>query len=272
MVVSIISPLFVPADRPDRFAKAAASGADAVILDLEDAVAPAKKEQARRQLSTDFSSIPVLVRINAPASPWYADDIAVVASLRPAGVILPKAENPTQIAELVDALEGIPVFALIETALGLHNACVIARQHGVARLAFGSLDFCGDLGCDHDRETLRQPRFELVRAARLAGKAAPLDGVTVRLDRESEASEDARHAKSLGMGGKLCIHPRQIAPVREAFLPSREDIAWARRVLDAKDAVARVEGEMVDAPVRKRARDILSRASICTLSESPSDT
>ena len=257
MVSAIRAPLFVPANRPERFAKAAASGADAVILDLEDAVAADAKDAARAALATDFTDLPVIVRINAIGTPWHADDLAAVARLRPAAVMLPKAEDADRVAS-VAAQTGLPVIALVETARGLAHARAIAAAPGVARIAFGSVDFCADLGCAHLREVLLPARSELVLASRLAGIAAPIDGVTVQLDDLSVSHDDAAHARALGMTGKLCIHPRQIAEVRRAFAPTEAEIDWARRVLASGDGAVSVDGAMVDEPVRIRARAILA--------------
>lgn len=256
-------PLFVPADRPERFGKAAASGADAVILDLEDAVEPEAKDRAHAALNTSFTSRPVLIRINARETRWHLDDLAAVARLAPAGVMLPKAEHPRDLDEVAAALApSIPIVALVESAAGLAQARAIAAHPAVARLAFGSVDFCADLGCAHTREALAAARFELVLASRLAGLAAPLDGVTTALDDPGAATDDARHARSLGFGGKLAIHPRQIAPIREGFCPDAAEIVWAEKVLAVAGvgAVA-VDGAMVDEPVRIRARALLALAA-----------
>lgn len=129
------------------------------------------------------------------------------------------------------------------------------------RLAFGSVDFCADLGAAHLREILLPARCELVLASRLAGIAAPINGVTLRLDDPTASFDDAAHARALGMTGKLCIHPKQIAAVKRAFAPSETEVAWARRVLASGEAVASVDGAMVDEPVRIRARAILGHLS-----------
>jgi len=259
MVTAVRAPLFVPADRPERFAKAAASGTDAVILDLEDAVAPHAKEAARAALMTDFTDLPVIVRVNACGTQWHDADLAAVAGLSAAAVILPKAQDAA-ICEAVAQALGKPLIALIETARGLAEARTIAAAVGVERLAFGSIDFCADLACAHLREVLLPARSELVLASRLAGIAAPIDGVTVQLDDLSVSHNDAAHARALGMTGKLCIHPKQIAEVKRAFAPTAEEIAWARRVLDSGDGAISVDGAMVDEPVRLRARAILAEA------------
>jgi citrate lyase subunit beta/citryl-CoA lyase len=254
------APLFVPASRPERFAKAAASGADAVILDLEDAVASPDKDRARAAVGASFTDLPVIVRINAQGTPWHADDIAALQGLPGIGVMLPKAETPESVALVAAQLPRAPLVALIETALGLAQARAIAALPGVARLAFGSVDFCADLGCDHSREALLAARSELVLAARLARQPAPLDGVTTDVMSAEAARDDALHARMLGMTGKLCIHPRQVGPVREAFSPDQAMIDWARRVLAAGDGAVAVGGEMIDAPVRRRARAVLAAA------------
>lgn len=253
---AIRAPLFVPANRPERFEKAARSEADAVILDLEDAVPLDAKNAARSALRCDFTDLPVIVRINGAGSAAHEADLVAVAALRPAAVILPKAEDPSLVETLARTLP-CPIIALIESACGLANARTIAATKGVARLAFGSVDFCADLGCAHKRAILAPARFELVLASRLVGITAPIDGVTVRLDDLSETADDAVHARDMGMSGKLCIHPKQIAAVLAAFAPSAVEIDWARRVLASGDGAVLIDGAMVDEPVRIRARSIL---------------
>lgn len=258
MVTLVRAPLFVPADRPERFEKAAASGTDAVILDLEDSVAAEAKDAARAALAKGFTHLPVIVRINAYGTSWHAADLMAVAALAPAAVILPKAEDVDRITDVADAL-GLPVIALVESARGLANARAIAAARGVARLAFGSVDYCADLSCDHIREGLLAARVELVLASRLAGIPGPIDGVTLRLDDLALTRDDAAHARALGMTGKLCIHPKQIAEVKAAFAPAEHEIAWARRVTASGDGAVTVDGAMVDEPVRIRARAILAK-------------
>jgi len=257
-LAAIRAPLFVPANRPERFAKAAASGTDALILDLEDAVSADAKDQARTMLATDFTQLPVIIRINAYGTPWYDADVAAALPLRPAAVILPKADDPETVAQVADALR-LPVIALVETARGLANARRIATAPGVVRLVFGSVDFCADLACAHLREVLLPARSELVLASRLAGITAPMDGVTVQLDDLIISHDDAAHARALGMTGKLCIHPKQVAEVKRAFAPGEGEVDWARRVIDSGEGAVSVDGTMVDEPVRIRARAILAQ-------------
>lgn len=251
-------PLFVPADRPERYSKAASSGTDAVIIDLEDAVAVSRKDFGRSSLQTQFTDLPVLIRVNAYGTPWHEDDLKVVAALQVAGFILPKAESCETVIAACQAV-GAPVIPLIETAAGLANARSLAATDGVVRLAFGSIDFCADLACAHLRDVLSPARFELVLASRLANIAAPLDGVTAQLDDLEMTFRDAAHARALGMMGKLCIHPTQIAEVKRAFSPSREEINWAEQIVASGDGAVTINGAMVDEPVRARARLILSQ-------------
>ncbi|WP_174803083.1 HpcH/HpaI aldolase/citrate lyase family protein [Martelella limonii] len=255
----IKAPLFVPANRPERFAKAAASAADAIILDLEDAVGLDAKDEARANIRCDFTQKPVLVRINARGTPWHAADLDAVRTLSFAGIVLPKAEEET--AEVCAALgDSLPLVALIETARGIAAARAIAAMNGVCRLAFGSIDYCADLGAAHDRAILIPARSELVLASRLAGKPGPIDGVTARLDDPAETRSDTEHARALGMTGKLCIHPKQVPEVLAGFAPSEREIAWAERVLAAGDGAVAVDGAMIDEPVRLRAHHILTAA------------
>ncbi|OSP54210.1 CoA ester lyase [Pseudoruegeria sp. SK021] len=253
------APLFVPADRPERFAKAAASGACSVILDLEDAVAPSAKIAARAALTCDFTDLPVVVRINPAGTPWHEADVQAAAALPFAAIMLPKAEDPDAIAQIARRT-GRPILALIESARGLAAARHIAAVPNVTQLVFGSIDFCADLGCAHLRETLRPVRLELVLASRLAGLAAPVDGVTVDLSNLTLTEDDSVHARSLGMRGKLCIHPKQVAAVRKGFAPTQADCDWAKRVLASGEGAVSVDGAMVDEPVRIRARAILADA------------
>jgi len=261
MIRSFVAPLFVPGDRSERFEKAAASGADAIIIDLEDAVASQAKDEARSALRANFTSLPVLVRINGETTSWFEADLARVGKLPFAGVIVPKFELTPKIAQLARTA-AIPLVALIETAKGLAEARQIAALPGVARLVFGSIDFCADLGCAHTRETLMSARSELVLASRLAGISAPIDGVTTSIDDAELVASDARHALDLGFGGKLAIHPRQISAIRIGFRPQPEEVEWALKVLASGEGAVAVDGAMVDEPVRIRARVVLARNTL----------
>ncbi|AMY68859.1 HpcH/HpaI aldolase/citrate lyase family protein [Frigidibacter mobilis] len=252
--------LFVPASRPDRFAKAAAAQPDAVILDLEDAVAPADKETARDALTRDFTDLPIVIRINPVGTPWHEADLRAAIALAPDAIMLPKSEDSAQVASIAGRLGDIPLLALIETARGLAHARSIATVPGVRRLVFGSLDYCADLGMSHEGHLLLPARSELVLASRLARIAAPLDGVTARLDGSDLLLGDVSHARAIGMSGKLCIHPKQVQAVKAAFTFEADEIEWATGVLAAGSGAVSVDGEMVDEPVRIRARSILAAA------------
>lgn len=245
--------LFVPGDRPDRFGKAAASGADAVILDLEDAVAPADKDAARAHVETWLEDHQALVRINAPGTPWFAADAALVTA-RGIPVVVPKAENPGVLAGFRE------VVALVETARGVERAGELAAVPSVTRLAFGSVDLAAELGvAPEDPEPFAYARSRLVIASAAAGLAPPIDGVTTDLRDDDTFDRDVRYARRLGFGGKLCIHPRQIAVVRAGFEPTDTEREWARNVLTAGESASTVDGRMVDRPVLARARRILGK-------------
>lgn len=261
-IASLTLPLFVPGDRADRFAKAAAAGPDAVIIDLEDAVAPDAKQTAREMLGESLpviaADMPVLLRVNATGTQWHEADVAAAARLQLAAVLLPKAESADDLHRVADRC-GYPVIALIETAVGLHRAVEIAGA--CARIAFGSIDFAADLFMAHTRQSLLAARSALVLAARLAGQPAPIDGVTTAIHDAGLITDDSAHAVELGFAGKLLIHPAQIAPARRGFAPSPDEIDWAARVLAAAagGAATRVDGAMVDAPVIRRAEQIMAR-------------
>lgn len=266
-VPSARSWLFVPGHRGDRFAKAAASGADIVVCDLEDAVAADAKASARAEVTRWLDEGgAACVRLNVHGTPFYDADVSALSGVRGLrAVMLPKAEDARVLVELGDALgPDTPVVALVETALGLHRVHDLASVPCVARLAFGSLDFALDVGAEHAPTSMLFARSSLVVASRAAGMAAPIDGVTVALDDPSVAAADAGAAARLGFGGKLCIHPRQVSAVNAAFSPSEEDVRCARRILDGvtDDGAGRLDGQMVDRPVVERARLILRRAGV----------
>jgi citrate lyase subunit beta/citryl-CoA lyase len=255
--------LFVPGDRPDRFAKAIASGADAVIVDLEDAVAPASKVAARDGLAGHLATqAGVVLRINGRDTPWFDDDARAAAHPAIVAVMCPKTGSADDIAALRSRCGDKPVLALVETASGMAGIHAIAAAPGVARLVFGSIDFQLDLDIEDDDEALRPFRAQLVLAARVAGLPAPVDGVTADIADANALARDSRRARASGFGGKLCIHPTQVAAVNAAFTPSAEQLAWARRVVAASQAsqgaAVAVDGKMVDAPVFSRACRLLA--------------
>lgn len=258
--------LFVPASRPERFAKALAAGADGVIIDLEDAVAPADKDSARAGLAAWLDPAhPVLVRVNAADTPWFVADLELLARPGVSAVVLPKAEHADDILVASRAGGGLAVLPLIESALGFEQRLALAHTDMVERLIFGQIDFQADMNMRCTEEELLPFRVALVLASRLAGIAAPIDGPCVAIDDAGVLEADALRARRLGFGGKLCIHPRQVAVVNRCFAPSAEEVAWAQRVVAADaasgGAAVAVDGKMVDRPVVLRAQGILAEAS-----------
>jgi len=257
--------LFVPGNRPERFDKAYATGAHAVIVDLEDAVASADKPAARAAARAWLSAArPVWLRINGAESEWFGADLDLVALPGVKGIVLPKAEDAAPIAEIrARAGAEARIMPLVESALGLWRAEALARAPGVERLAFGSVDFQLDTGIAGDREELLFARSHLVIASRVAGSLAPVDGVTVAIDDEALLRDDVDRARRLGFGGKLCIHPKQVAGVNAGFRPPEADLAWARRVLAAAEAASgnavRMDGKLIDRPIIDRARALLGQ-------------
>jgi citrate lyase subunit beta/citryl-CoA lyase len=265
-----ITYLFVPGNRPDRFDKALASGADAVILDLEDAVDAGAKDNARAAVGAWLAEHRrgdgrLLVRINDETTDWFEDDLDLLRGAGSIGVMLPKVESAGQVARVVAALDpGVIVVPLIETALGLREVASIAEADGVQRLAFGTLDFAVDLDLSGDERGLIAPAMTIALASRCAGKAAPIAGVTPAVNDDDALARDLAFARAVGFTAKLCIHPVQVAAVRRALAPSATELDWATRVIAAAAAssgVVQVDGRMVDRPVLLKARAILDRAS-----------
>jgi len=261
--------LFVPATRPDRFAKAAASGADRVILDLEDAVAPEEKVDARRGLMTATipRQVPVYVRVNSALTPWFEEDLGVARTLAIRGVLLPKADSAAHIERALAAIAPEHVVVpIIETAAGLWNVLDVARCPRVERLVFGALDFTLDTGIQDADGAFDAVRSRIVVASKVAGIAPPVDLVTLAIDDQDLLRRHAGRSRSFGFGGKLCIHPKQIPITNDAFRPSDQEVAWARAILDELatrpgDAVFSHNGELVDRPVIERAKQVIETAS-----------
>jgi citrate lyase subunit beta/citryl-CoA lyase len=259
------SVLFVPGNRPERFDKALAAGASAVIIDLEDAVAPADKPAARAALAAWLRpEHAVIVRINSQDTPWFAGDLALAGVPGVAAVMVPKAERPDTLAAVM-AAGSRALLPLVESAVGLAGLPALAAAPGVLRLAFGSIDLQVDLGLkDATEDELLPFRLQLVLASRLAGIGAPLDGVSTAIDDEARLLLDVQRARRLGFAGKLCIHPRQVALVNQGLAPSAAELDWARRVLaaagSAAGAAVAVDGKMVDKPVLMRAEALLREA------------
>jgi citrate lyase subunit beta/citryl-CoA lyase len=260
----VSSYLFVPGNRPERFAKACSAGAGAVIVDLEDAVAPDEKVTARAAVGAWLSAqSPVLVRINSADTEWFRDDVEMCRRAGVAGIVLPKAERSEDIRYITSRV-AVPVLPLIETAKGMWHAHEVACCNSIQRLIFGSIDFQVDLGIDGEDEQLLQFRSQLVLVSRVAGIQPPVDGVTTAIDDAERLRSDTLRGKRLGFGAKLCIHPKQVETVNACFRPSEEEVQWATRVVqaagNANGAAVAVDGKMVDKPVLLRAEAILARS------------
>ena len=254
--------LFVPGDRLDRLAKALSTTADIIIVDLEDAVAAESKLRARETIAAaSFPRARVMVRINGWGTPWIEGDLDVMRTLGVSAVMVPKAEEASEIERIASRLgPAVPIVALIESALGVWQALDVARAPGVSRLAFGSLDFAEDAGTSLDADALLYARSRLVLASRVANLPQPIDGVTIETNDVAAVQRDARTGQRLGFGAKLCIHPSQTDAVNAVFMPADEEVAWARAVLAAVErsggAAVKLDGRMIDLPVIKRATRI----------------
>ncbi|WP_314325130.1 CoA ester lyase [Paenarthrobacter ilicis] len=249
--------LFVPGDRPGRFRTAQESGADVVVLDLEDAVSVQNRDVALQEVTAWLStSGQAVVRIRAGQDPAPLKDLHGLL-----GVMVPKAEHPEQVTSVHEAL-GCPVIALVESAVGVLASTSLASAYGVVRLAFGELDLAADIGAQPNQRAMLMARSALVLASGAGGLPGPVDGVTPKFDDDAALARDLHAGMELGMTGKLLIHPRQVAIVHDTFHPGDDDVAWARRVVGSMNGgggVAKVDGAMVDAPVLRRAHAMLDR-------------
>lgn len=260
--------LFVPADRPERFLKALATGADRVVIDLEDAVQPDGKTGARDTLANWLDgpeARPVMVRVNAVDTPWHQDDLkALAAKPQVAGLMLPKADTADAIAAVRAHLAADrPLVALMETIRAYLDLRRLVFTPGLSRLAFGSVDFCAETGIGGLGQELDAIRTELVVLSRAAGLPGPVEGVTLAVQDHAALETDITHAKSFGFGGKLCIHPSQVAAVNAGFSPSHKELDWARRVMAAASGThgaVTVDGKLVDRPIIAQAAAILAGA------------
>ena len=264
--------LFVPGNRPDRFGKALASGADAVVLDLEDAVAADDKDAAREAIvawaadATPSDRAKVVVRTNDLGSPHAVADLAAVAEAGITAIMLPKTESADDVATVRSAAPDVVVLALVESARGLAAAEEIAAAPGVVRLVFGTLDYALDLDLEIDdaADGLSYAAGRLAVASRCAGIAPPVGGVTPQLGDEARLLADLAWSRRHGLGAKLCIHPAQVAAIHAALAPTTQAVERARRVLEAdagSPGAAQLDGRMIDRPVVLAARRTLARAA-----------
>ena len=262
--------LFAPGDDERKLRRALESGADAIVADLEDAVAPSAKDAAReltrRLLSEPAGASARFVRVNAVGTPWFEDDAELVGGLAPDAVVLPKATP-----DAADALaaSGLPVIAIVETAIGVRLAFETASRPHVFALLLGAVDLGAQLGLEtrEDGLEIHYARSKLVLDCAAAGIRAPIDIVHVAIDDLDGLARQAELARSLGLRGKAAIHPAQVARINEVFTPSPAELDWARRVLDAGRAAAaqgrgviNLDGSMVDAAVLLRAARIVAES------------
>ncbi len=279
------SMLFMPGDSLRKMTKATQLDVDSIVMDLEDSVTPAQKVKARRIVSEalttlDFGRTERLVRLNPQDTGLLADDLAGTVAAQPDGYVLPKVETAQQI-QAVDPLlvkaemaNGWPVgllrlLVIIETALGVMNVKEIAQASPrIAALMFGAEDLAGDIGAKRTRAgwEVFYARSAVVTAAAAYGLQA-LDMVLIDLSDIVRLEEESTVARQMGYEGKMAIHPRQVAVINQVFAPSPEEIAEARRLLDAHEAhqtagsgVFTLDGNMVDRPMVRMAERVLAKA------------
>lgn len=257
--------LFCPADRPERFGKAL-ERADAIILDLEDAVLPEAKESARRNvIAADLDPARVIVRANAPDSDHFAADLAMLAQTDFRTVMVAKTESAESLAPFD---ERYSLIALCETARGIHAADRIAAHPQIVAMMWGAEDLVASLGGTSSRNTeggyrdiARYARSRVLLEAGARGKAA-IDAVHIDLDDGAGLEREAADAAASGFRATACIHPSQVAVIRAAYRPDEATAAWARAVLTAAESergVFRFQGRMIDEPVLRHARSVVSR-------------
>lgn len=270
--------LFVPLDQPRFLQKAPQRGADAIVLDLEDSIAPERKAQARAQLAEAAAQLrahglPVLARVNLEPA-LLAEDLRACAAAGVDTVLVPKQEHPATAAAIARQLEQaeqdagatnpIRMLLLVETPMGVLQAAQLAAAPRCAGLVFGPEDYSAALGVPSAEAALRWPAYQVALAARAHGLAAlglPASGAT--LDAPEDFTALAREARGMGFTGSLCIHPAQVQAIRAGFLPSAAEVEQARAVVQAAAAHAgqgafSVNGRMVDAPVVEQARRVLA--------------
>lgn len=273
--------LFVPGVAVNKLEKAAQSAVDAVIVDLEDAVAPAEKESARAAIQSYMleqrpGAKKYFLRINGRASQWYQEDLAVAVHSGFDGVMLPKSGGWEDICITEELLrsagvspENFELLPLVETASGILRAAEMISGSYVRRLTFGSIDFLLDIG---GRSTaagteLLYARSYLALVSRAAGKEGPVDTVFPDFRDDEGLRRDAELAQSIGFTGKLVIHPRQIEVVNRVFSPAPEEITYAQEVKNSFEAAARkglgaiqLRGKMIDKPVYEKNLRLLEQA------------
>jgi len=268
--------LFAPAVRPDLLRKMPRTGADAIVIDLEDATPPDAKDTGRVEMRLAVANLagqlPILVRVNDDTTPWHDDDLDSLPTEGIAGIVVPKIETITDLdslaARLTDRGLDMPVIGGVETALGVADARPLLAHDVISAAYFGAEDFIADLGGVRtaSNDEVAYARAQVALAGRLADVTV-IDQIVADFTDDDRCRRECLQARAMGYGGKLCIHPSQVAIANEAFLPSSEEMNRARRLLEAYDdakaqGVASVafEGQMVDEPVARQARRVLAQA------------
>lgn len=268
--------LFAPAVRPDLLRKMPRTDADAIVIDLEDATPPDAKDTGRVEMRSAVADLagqlPILVRVNDDTTPWHDDDLDSLPTEGLAGLVMPKVETIAGLdslaARLADRGLDMPVIGGVETALGVADARSLLAHDLISAAYFGAEDFIADLGGVRtaSNDEVAYARAQVALAGRLA-EVTVIDQVVADFTDDDRCRRECLEARSMGYGGKLCIHPSQVAIANAAFLPSSEEIDRARRLLEAYDdakaqGVASVafEGQMVDEPVAVQARRVLAQA------------
>ena len=268
--------LFVPAVRPDRYPKALATGADAVCIDLEDGVSFAAKDEAREAALALFAGrtpvrAEVSLRINDPKTDLGQHDLDAVrrSGIRPDALMLPKCEGPEEIRDVAGALGGalsdLPLIVMVETARGVAAAeAIAAATPTVSAVFFGAIDFAADVGCEVGWDAALYARSRVVVAAAVAGVGA-VDSPYMDVLALDGLAAESRRTRGLGFGGKAAIHPTQVPVIQTAFSPAAEEVAWARRIVEAYDrnegGVLLVDGKLIERPVIASAKRTLAVAS-----------
>ncbi len=265
--------LFVPGNRPERFAKAEASGVDRVCIDLEDAVAVSSKDEARRLAIEALAALPEAhpfgLRINAPESEFGQADLAALAAspAKPRFIIIPKFENGRQADTVVASLgaDCPELIVLIETTRGLLELDYeLDDGKRIRGVMFGGYDYSVDAGCEFAWEPLLYARSRLITVARAHGLDC-IDVPFIDIKDDDGLVRETRACRALGFSAKAAIHPAQVGPIQAQFLPTENEIARAKAVIAAAEAsggeAVQVDGRLVDAPVITAARRILALLS-----------
>lgn len=267
--------LFVPGDSQKKIQKALSSNADAIIIDLEDAVVEQEKESARNTLLTMLKDVPVnetgpkiFIRINSFKTNWGMDDLNLVNKLNNIkGIMIPKCEDKESILVTTENLRGdVKIIPLIETAAGVMNVESVLKSHpAVTRVAFGSVDFALDLGVDWSSAGNERTyaMSKLVLTSKAFGAQPPIDAVFPIIDDKEAFIEDTRKGKQVGFFGKLIIHPKHIDWVTEVYAPNPEQIEWSLKVIDVFEnsnniGAIDLDGKLVDLPMYLLAKRLIA--------------